>query len=162
MCHNLTWVDIWEPGGETQQRLRREAVSKPGHGTYYWCLHGLHIRGNSNHWLQLDATATPLPMPEVHAGPSFLYLQPIVLQEQQPYYRTTRASDPKMLLSRGGPTIGGACRDSASEAVYISSSAQANRSMMHHMLSAIHWHFLLQHCSLLGRPSWCKSGEAHT
>ena len=88
--HNLRWMDIWEPGGETQQRLRREAMSKPGHGTYYWCLHGLHIRGNSNHWLQLDATATPLPMPEVHAGSTSLDLQPIVLQEQQPYCRATR------------------------------------------------------------------------
>lgn len=114
VCYNLRWVDIWEPGCETQQRLRREAMSKLWHGTYYWCLHGLHIRGSSNHWLQLDAMATTLPMPEVHAGPNSLYLEPTVLQEQQPYCRATGASDPKMLLSRGGPTIGGAYRDSTS------------------------------------------------
>ena len=46
---------------QSQQRLRYETMSKQGHGTYYWCLHGLHVRSKPNHWLQLDATAhTPI------------------------------------------------------------------------------------------------------
>ena len=101
VCYNLGWMDAWEPGCETKQRLRCEAMSKQGHGTYYWCLHGLHIRGNPNHWLQLDATTAPLSMPEVHAGPSSLDLQ----SNHDKNSRAKRASDPKMLLSRGGQLL---------------------------------------------------------
>ena len=56
MCATA-WADAWELSCESQQRLRYETMSKQGHGTYYWCLHGLHIRGNPNHWLELDAIA---------------------------------------------------------------------------------------------------------
>ena len=60
MCATA-WADAWETSCESQQRLRYEAISKEGHGTYYCCLHGLHIRSNPNLWLQLDATGhTPI------------------------------------------------------------------------------------------------------
>ena len=69
----------------------------------------------------------PYPYQKSIQASAALFFSPIPWQVQQLYCRHKRASDPKMLLSRGESAIDGAYTDSTSEAVCISSSTQANR-----------------------------------
>ena len=70
---------------------------------------------------------TPYPCQKSMHVSRPLLCSPIPWQVQQPHCRDKRTPDPKMLLSRVRSTTDGAYTGSTSEAICISSSAQANR-----------------------------------
>ena len=81
MCATA-WADAWETSCESQQRLKYEAISKEGHGTYYCCYMGFISEATPISDYSWMPQATPISMPEVHAGLSCLFCSPIQRQVQ--------------------------------------------------------------------------------
>ena len=100
-------------------------MSKQGHGIYYWCLHGLNIRSNTNHWQQLDATAhTP-----IHARSPCMSQVPCLVapshgKHSRPTEGTKELQIQRCFWANDGQTLMVLIQ---TEAVCISISAQANR-----------------------------------